>query len=93
MSKRTSCECGESVLLRGRHNAFADLVSRQSKRQSFKDVDAGTIDERQQGICRPFRRICPGRWACEQIDVNTPQKKGAALRVLSMDVHQPVGII
>ena len=22
MSKRTSCECGESVLLRGRHNAF-----------------------------------------------------------------------
>ena len=27
------------------------------------------------------------------IDVNTPQKKGAALRVLSMDVHQPVGII
>ena len=63
------------------------------KASKYKDVDVGTIDERQQRICCPFRRICAGRWACEQIDVNTPQKKGAALKVLSMDVHQPVGII
>ena len=60
---------------------------------SFKAVKASKFQGRRCWYDRRATAADLSSFPAHLIDVNTPQKKGAALRVLSMDVHQPVGII
>lgn len=64
----------------------------QAPSHAIEDVDVGTIETRQPQVCLCVRRICAGRFTCEQI-CGDGKKQQASLRMSVLDVHGLVGII